>query len=174
MCYKHTKHIFHKMAKPKLIIFDLDYTLWPFWVDTHVDPPFKKNSDGKVEDCRGKHVKHYRDVPAILQRLHGEGYKLGIASRTSTVNEANDLVTLFNWDQYFQYREIYPGCKIAHFKRFQVDSGINFKEMLFFDDEYRNIKDVGSLDVVCVLAEHGMNEETLKEGLEEFASKRGS
>lgn len=20
-----------------------DYTLWPFWVDTHVDPPFSKN-----------------------------------------------------------------------------------------------------------------------------------
>lgn len=20
-----------------------DYTLWPFWVDTHVDPPFRKD-----------------------------------------------------------------------------------------------------------------------------------
>ncbi|XP_060074196.1 magnesium-dependent phosphatase 1-like [Ylistrum balloti] len=160
------------MAKPKLIIFDLDYTLWPFWVDTHVDPPFKKRSDGKVEDSRGKYVKFYPEVPGMLQRLHGEGYKLGIASRTSEIDGAMDLVNLFNWDQYFHYREIYPGCKISHFKRFKVDSGIGFNDMLFFDDEYRNIKDVGSLGVISVLAENGMSEATLKEGLDEFAAKR--
>ena len=31
---------------PKVLIFDLDYTLWPFWVDTHVSPPLKVKNDG--------------------------------------------------------------------------------------------------------------------------------
>ena len=36
---------------PKMIVFDLDYTLWPFWVDTHVSPPLKAKDNGaKVVD----------------------------------------------------------------------------------------------------------------------------
>nr|XP_013012814.1 magnesium-dependent phosphatase 1 isoform X2 [Cavia porcellus] len=73
------------MAKlPKFAVFDLDYTLWPFWVDTHVDPPFHRSSDGAIRDSRGQSVRLYLEVPAVLDRLQGLGVPVAAASRTLT------------------------------------------------------------------------------------------
>ncbi|XP_077626593.1 magnesium-dependent phosphatase 1 isoform X3 [Crocuta crocuta] len=93
---------------PKLAVFDLDYTLWPFWVDTHVDPPFHKGRTGEIEG-------------------------------------ANQLLELFDLDRYFVHREIYPGSKVTHFERLRQKTGVVFSEMIFFDDEKRNILDVSKL-----------------------------
>ncbi|KAK3584558.1 hypothetical protein CHS0354_030565 [Potamilus streckersoni] len=158
------------MAKrPKLIVFDLDYTLWPFWVDTHVDPPFKKKSDGKVYDSHSRHVKYYPDVPGILSSLKSQRYQLGIASRTTCSDEAWDLVQLFEWDKYFDYKQIYPGSKTNHFTAFKNQSNLPYEDMLFFDDEHRNIEDVGRLGVTCIHVADGLTEACLKMGLETFA-----
>jgi len=158
---------------PKLIVFDLDYTLWPFWVDTHVSPPFHMGSNGKVYDARKDEIKYYKDVPEILRTLHKDGYQLGIASRTGAPQEASDLTRLFNWDQFFHYRQIYPGCKITHFKKLHSVSGVAYEDMIFFDDEYRNIKDVSSLGVTCkFVPDNGVTWSSLNEGLELFKKNK--
>jgi len=160
------------MAQPKLVVFDLDYTLWPFWVDTHVAPPFSMASNSKVYDKHKQHVKFYPDVPEILRKLHEDGFQLGIASRTGAVQEASDLTRLFQWDQFFRYRQIYPGCKITHFKKLHSLSGIPYEDMLFYDDEHRNIVDVSSLGVTCMLVQDGVSWESFRQGLELFQRQR--
>ncbi|XP_062994870.1 magnesium-dependent phosphatase 1 [Elgaria multicarinata webbii] len=154
--------------RPSLVVFDLDYTLWPFWVDTHVDPPFQRTSDGSVQDQNRQPVNLYPEVPAVLERLHSEGIPMAAASRTGEIQGATQLLDLFNMNRYFRYTEIYPGSKVTHFQRLSQQSGIPLSQMLFFDDESRNIYDVSKLGVTCILVPNGMNLSVLSQGLETF------
>lgn len=51
-------------------------------------------------------------------------------------------------------------------------SGIDYKDILFFDDEMRNIRDVSKLGVTCVLADGGLTRDIFEEGLKLFAKNR--
>src|SRR5262245_11248700 len=76
---------------PRLIVFDLDYTLWPFWVDTHVYSPLRANADHTaVTDKIGETFAFYSDVPAILYALQHVGIKIGVASRTHAPDLARE------------------------------------------------------------------------------------
>ncbi|XP_046735343.1 magnesium-dependent phosphatase 1-like [Diprion similis] len=155
--------------RPRVIVFDLDYTLWPFWVDTHVTPPFRKGKGDKVVDAQNHTIKYYPEVPEVLKELVKDGYELGVASRTTEIQGANQLLKLFGWDKYFTYKEIYPGCKVTHFSKIQKNSGINLADMLFFDDEDRNIKDLTKVGVKSILVRNGVNREVVQNGLQQFA-----
>ncbi|EQB45353.1 magnesium-dependent phosphatase-1 [Colletotrichum gloeosporioides Cg-14] len=82
---------------PKLIVFDLDYTLWPFWVDTHVSGPLKANAaHSAATDRHGESFAFYADVPRILYTLPLAGVKLAVASRTSAPELARDMLKLLH------------------------------------------------------------------------------
>ncbi|XP_024608980.1 magnesium-dependent phosphatase 1 isoform X2 [Neophocaena asiaeorientalis asiaeorientalis] len=151
---------------PKLVVFDLDYTLWPFWVDTHVDPPFHKMMElyeiggARPSDCTQRCLRSWKDCRAWgcpSRPLHGE------------VEGANQLLELFDLVGYFVHREIYPGSKVTHFKRLHQKTGVPFSQMIFFDDEKRNIVDVSKLGVTSIHVQNGMSLQTLTQGLETFA-----
>ncbi|XP_037499953.1 magnesium-dependent phosphatase 1 isoform X1 [Rhipicephalus sanguineus] len=156
--------------RPKLIVFDLDYTLWPMYVDTHVTPPFKK-VNGKITDRHGRKVSPYPGVPAMLESLKSQKFQMGLASRTDDPDAAKELLVVLDWNKYFPYQEIYPGCKVTHFKKFAQQTGFSYEDMLFFDDEMRNITDVSKLGVTCVHVKDGMSQEVLDEGLRRFENE---
>ncbi|KAL1516884.1 hypothetical protein ABEB36_000721 [Hypothenemus hampei] len=160
-----------KVENLKIIVFDLDYTLWPFWVDTHVTPPFQKKNNGVV-DSYGSKVKYYPEVPEVLRNLKEEGYEIGVASRTSELHGAEQLLNLFDWNKYITYKEIYPGCKVTHFNKIKKQSNCNFDEMLFFDDETRNIHDLTKLGVVSILVRNGVTKHIIENGIQQFVEQR--
>ncbi|XP_046673050.1 magnesium-dependent phosphatase 1-like isoform X2 [Homalodisca vitripennis] len=107
---------FHHL--PKLVVFDLDYTLWPYWVDTHIDLPIRKTSDGTVCDRRGTKLKIYAETKKVLETLKENKILIAAASRTQEPPAARDMLKYFDIDKYFDFKEIYPGEKTAHFHRF--------------------------------------------------------
>ena len=106
---------------PKMMVFDLDYTLWPFWVDTHVSPPLKAKEGGAKSVDRyvkevispfnimvgvfaqsmadmmrrlGESFAFYREVPGVLHAAKAlpTPLLLGTASRTHAPDLANTLL----------------------------------------------------------------------------------
>lgn len=70
--------------------------------------------------------------------------------------------------------EVYPGGKKAHFRRIHEASGVAYEDMLFFDNESWNVREVGALGVVSVYTPKGMTGAAWREGLAKFAAARGA
>ncbi|EJD55560.1 magnesium-dependent phosphatase-1 [Auricularia subglabra TFB-10046 SS5] len=171
---------------PRLIVFDLDYTLWPLWIDTHVSPPFRREGDAvnAVNDSEGNTIRFYQDVPSILKRTHALGHsKMALCSRTHAPEDARttlDLLLIAHEDgstraarEFFAHEEIYPGSKIAHFKSLYKKTGVPFEDMIFFDDEYRN-SEVSKLGVTFILVKRGLDEQTFQKGLQKWRNARSA
>ncbi|KAI1466680.1 magnesium-dependent phosphatase-1 [Daldinia caldariorum] len=170
---------------PRAVVFDLDYTLWPFWVDTHVYPPLKPNAaHSACTDKIGESFAFYDDVPSVLHGLARAGVRLAVASRTHAPDLGREMLKLLHIPpasadkvrkaiEFFDAGlEIYPSSKIQHFKAINKRTGIPFTDMLFFDDESRN-RDTESLGVTMWLVRDGVTWNEVVEGIKEWRRRKG-
>lgn len=159
------------MFVPRLIVFDLDFTLWDCggtWCDC-LSPPFRVDG-AKIEDRTGRLVRLYDDVHAILEYCDTEEIPFAIASRTEQPTWARQLLEHLAITDRFAFAEIYPSSKLRHFAALQRASGIDYREMLFFDDEMRNIREVGGLGVASIFVRDGMTADLFHDSLADFAA----
>lgn len=68
-------------------------------------------------DFRGCVVKYYPDIPKVLKYLRDKNIGISVASRTGETDGAEQLIQLFGWNKYFQNKQIYPGSKDTHIKK---------------------------------------------------------
>ncbi|KAL4881933.1 magnesium dependent phosphatase [Aspergillus karnatakaensis] len=179
---------------PKLIAFDLDYTLWPFWVDTHVTPPIKaKDNNSRCTDKWNESFTFYPPVPSILQSCSSLSIPLAIASRTSAPDLARDMlktlhiIPAFSDNptatksrtkttralDYFDYIQIFPATKTQHFAKIHAASGVAYEDMLFFDDEARNRNVETELGVAFCLVRDGVTKEEVDRGVWAWRRRNG-
>lgn len=162
------------LIRPKVILFDADYTLWPFSFDLDVTFPIyiKENKEKNIVlDDAGKHLKMYRQVPGILEYLQNRGHKLGVISQTRYNITFMRLLELFDINRYFTFKEVYPIPKQRHIEIINLKSDIDFGDMLYFDDEYKEIPDVADLTTVPILiGDEGVTMEDIRKGLHIFST----
>ena len=150
------------MTDIQMVVFDLDFTLWDCdgtWCD-HTSPPYRRchpNHADEVQDSAGRTISLYPDVRRIIDDCHQKGLTLALASRTYQPTWAKQLLQLFEIDRLFDVQQIFPDSKRTHFANIEQQTGICYANMLFFDDEMRNVRDVNSLGVRSVLVENGIN-----------------
>ncbi|VFQ88813.1 unnamed protein product [Cuscuta campestris] len=146
---------------PRLVVFDLDYTLWPFYCE-----------------CRSKREmpKLYPQAKGILYALKEKGVDVAIASRSPTPDIANIFLEKLQIKSMFVAQEVFSSWshKTEHFQRIQQRTRVPYNEMLFFDDENRNIEAVSKMGVTSILVSNGVNIAALKEGLSKFLQNLAS
>ena len=120
---------------PSLIVFDLDNTLWT--PELYQLRTLARNNQVPVAH---KDVKLFDGAHKIIQQIKSDpdnrfaNTKFAVASRTKSVDWAHSLLTQFELRDVFDYIEIFPGDKKQHFRNLRTNSGIDFHEMMFFDD----------------------------------------
>ena len=172
------KNMYKSNNNDFLVVFDLDYTLWPFWVDTHISPPFKvkkvKETGEKIlEDGYSYEIKLYPEVFQILEKAKKEGIKMGTVSRTLEPEYGKQLLRLMDLEKYFISCEFDTGTKIKSIEKIAKMAGINagMKKCLLFDDETRNIRDIERAGGLGILLENGLTNEKFKEGIEKIKAR---
>lgn len=172
-----------KYSYPEIVVFDLDYTLWPWWCDCHISPPIKEMSKGQLLDSCGQRLTLYSDVESILKELDENNVTIVGASRTATPNIAIKLLSMFHVNgkpmiEYFHSLQWGQQSKIGHIKRaikeLKMESALSRGSIILFDDEDRN-QDVMSINCYFALIENceeGLTRPLFEQKLMSWASER--
>ena len=115
---------------PKIVIFDLDKTIWDVYAAEQTFPPYRRVSTNEVIDSVGNTVRSYRDVPAIMQALHARGILIALASLSPSFDKCDALLSALDLKQYIsrdlvQIRQ--ESSKLPHFRQIQIASKVHLR-----------------------------------------------
>lgn len=167
--------------RPRLVVFDLDGTLWnpamyQLWGGGGA--PFRRAPSGHaVIDCSGTRVRLLGNSAAVLAELKRSDVMVGLASSTDEPEWADECMRKIRIDGQFAMKDcidleqIHKGPKRTHFEALHRVSHIGYEDMIFFDNENRNIESVRPLGVLCCHCPDGMTGELWDRALKEFGMR---
>jgi len=167
---------------PAVIVFDLDNTLWTpeLYTLRHLSG---YQSASPPNPRPGIDVWLLDGAHAALHELASckewECTVIAAASRTNRGGWARALLAEIevdgrSLDSLIMHKEIYTGDKKAHFSTIRAKTGIDYDQMLFFDDaadgKYGNCASVAGLGVLSAHCPDGLTNDVWRRALETYAA----
>ncbi|KAJ1454261.1 acid phosphatase-domain-containing protein [Pelagophyceae sp. CCMP2097] len=177
-------------AVPKLVVFDLDATLWT--PELFTLRRIAGYAAASLPGPRaGSDVKLIDGVADVFLELSTDpkwqGTRIGVASRTNKAPWAFNLLQQFTvvadgkertLDSMIPFKQIFPGDKDKHFQRLQKDSGVSFEDMLFFDDarggKFGNCELVARCGVMAAHCPQGLTKDVWDNALNAYAKRKAA
>ena len=145
-------------------------------------PPFKGSGRESILDKNGVVINLLgasREVLSLLK--HDESFsrtKVAWVSCTDEPRWAQALLDQFQTSHgdsigtVVHSSQIFKANKQEHFRRLRAEfPHLEYRDMLFFDNEMGNIRTVSQLGVKCVYCPHGLTEDAWREGLNMWSTK---
>lgn len=194
-------------SRPRVIVFDLDGTLWdPEMYQLHGGAPFKVDPSKPTVavDRSGTRVQLLGETRDILAKIAFEWNEetdadgnrlpktyLGISSTCDYPSWAEELLKKFTvphksasaavpMGSVFHSSHIYYANKAQHMRKIlaslhEVDPSISEpSQLLFFDNQMNNIRDVSGAGVVSCYTPRGMQPGVFEKGLEQWRKEAAS
>ena len=169
-------------AKPKVVVFDLDGCLWDpemYMLSWRGGAPFEPDGDAMLSQS-GERVVLLGAARDILRQLRTtddwSGTKVAISSRTDEPAWAAELLDKFRVDNMalgscFDAREITKESKSSHFRRLKEKYSCAYEDILFFDNEYGNCREISQLGVTVAFSPEGVTGDVWAEAVAAFPSE---
>jgi magnesium-dependent phosphatase 1 len=164
--------IFSDGEKPGLVVFDCDYTIWPFDCHKNVEEPFWMDAHGMIKDRFYRNSNPYKDVVSIIEGLIDADIPIAYASRNPSQYQIEQLLRAIPINPKSESKkhirnmwELLPSKsffhayssdgggqgKTKHFQTIKELTGIPFNKMIFFDDLPENIQCARPLGITSVI-----------------------
>lgn len=158
-------------------------------------------TDGTILTCKSEPVRLLSQVREVMRELYCEragkwqNTQVGISSRTDQPDWARELLEKFTittqarkknkWkgsgeQDSFCIQDVMNGpiemqsdSKVQHFERISAQTGVSFEDILFFDNERGNCREVAKLGVVVAYCPDGVSKLLWDLSLKAFPTASG-
>lgn len=169
-----------KYYKPKCIVLDLDFTLWPTFFSAHTLPPYiPLNHRPSQLLCVDKSTHKPRMLSLYPEVLHTIQFCLdhdimvSVASKNSNREDAQAILRSLGLWHRLHFPQIFHNRKTYHFRNLKSITHFDYSEFMFFDDDIRNVAVCKNIGVNSFRVDRGkgFNGKLLLHALRECAEK---